>query len=391
MIVKRSWIGLVTLTAIITVGCASGAGTVTEESLGLRKTNLYTEASTTGDETKYGKLEAGKSQKIERAFENAPPMIPHDTEGMLPITIANNSCTGCHSPEVAADMKATPIPASHFASFRPKTGIGADGRITKEGKGVDNTSDFLTIAHKLDKLSASRFNCTQCHAPQSTGDLVVGNTFKPDFSKDGAKKSNLIDTINEGIDETKVKKVVAVTTVASAKMVTEESLGLRKTDLYTEADTTGDETKYGKLEAGKSQKFERAFENAPPMIPHDTEGMLPITITNNSCTGCHSPEVAADMKATPIPASHFASFRPKTGISANGKITKEGDEVDNTSDFKTIVRKLAQLSASRFNCTQCHAPQSTGDLVVGNTFSPDFSENGAKKSNLIDTINEGVK
>ncbi len=199
MRIKKSWVGLISLAAIIVAGCATGAGTVSEESLGLRKTNLYTETSTTGDATNYNKAEAGKSTKFERAFENAPPMIPHNTDGMLPIKIGNNACTGCHMPEVAADMKATPIPASHFASFRPKTAIAADGRITKEGKEVDNTSDFKTVTHKLDTLSSARFNCSQCHAPQSTQEPVVGNTFTPDFSKNGAKRSNLIDVINEGV------------------------------------------------------------------------------------------------------------------------------------------------------------------------------------------------
>jgi len=176
------------------------AGTITEESLGLRKTNLYTEESeTTGEATSYGKEMAGSSKLFERAFENAPPMIPHDVEGMLPIKIGNNACTGCHMPEVAPSIKATPIPPSHFASFRPATAIGKDGRITKEGKGVDNTSDLKTISHKLDKLSGSRFNCSLCHAPQSTQAPLVGNTFTPDFSVNGAKSSNLIDTINEGV------------------------------------------------------------------------------------------------------------------------------------------------------------------------------------------------
>jgi cytochrome c-type protein NapB len=174
---------------------------VSEESLGLRKTDLYSEASdTVGEATVYGKVPAGSSKRFDRAFENAPPMIPHDVEGMLPIKIGNNACTGCHLPEVAKSMNATPIPASHFASFRPTTAIGSDGRITKEGKGVSNTSDFKTVVHALEKLSSARFNCSQCHAPQSTQKPLVGNTFTPDFSSEGSmERSNLIDVINEGV------------------------------------------------------------------------------------------------------------------------------------------------------------------------------------------------
>ena len=200
MKLKKSWISLLSLVAIVSVGCASGGGTISEESLGLRKTNLYTEASeTVGEVATYGKAAAGTSKRFERAFENAPPMIPHDVEGMLPITISNNSCTGCHMPEVAPSMNATPIPASHFATFRPTTKIGANGAVMKEGKAVENTSDFKTVVHKLKGLSNARYNCSQCHAPQSTGAPLVANTFKPDFSLNGAKSSNLLDTINEGV------------------------------------------------------------------------------------------------------------------------------------------------------------------------------------------------
>ncbi len=200
MKIKKSLVGLLSLAAVVAVGCAAGAGTVSEESLGLRKTNLYTESETVGDSTKYSTAVAGTSTKIARAFENAPPMIPHDVEGMLPIKIGNNACTGCHMPEVAPSMNATPIPTSHFASFRPITTIGEKGEVIKEGKAVENTSDFKTVVHKLDKLSNARFNCSQCHAPQSTQAPLVENTFEADFrTKDGATKSNLLDILNDGV------------------------------------------------------------------------------------------------------------------------------------------------------------------------------------------------
>lgn len=173
---------------------------ISEESLGLRKTNLYTEAGTVADKTTYGTVAAGSSQRFERAFDNAPPMIPHDTEGMLPIERDNNACIGCHMPEVAGDVGATPLPKSHFTSFRPVTEIAADGSVVKEGKVVANTSDSFTTQHALDTLSNARFNCSQCHAPQSTGDLIVENNFRPDFQDESMKSgSKLLDTINVGV------------------------------------------------------------------------------------------------------------------------------------------------------------------------------------------------
>ena len=52
-----------------------------------------------------------------------------------------------------------------------------------------------------DTLVNARFNCSQCHAPQSDGQLV-DNTFSPEFtSKDGASKSSWNGSkLTEGLD-----------------------------------------------------------------------------------------------------------------------------------------------------------------------------------------------
>jgi cytochrome c-type protein NapB len=126
----RIALGIVAAIAILFAGCAT---TYTEESLGLRKTDLYTEgAETVGEKTNYSKVSAGSGQFINRAFENAPPMIPHDVKGMLPIKIGNNACLSCHTPEVAAAVNATPFPASHMTNYRPDTSIASDGQIVKD-------------------------------------------------------------------------------------------------------------------------------------------------------------------------------------------------------------------------------------------------------------------
>jgi cytochrome c-type protein NapB len=123
-------------------------------------------------------------------------MIPHSVEGLLPITAKNNSCTGCHMPEVAPAMKATPIPKSHFVNFRPKHNF--DGK--QFTKVIDNQKNEVAISKPSDKLSMARFNCSQCHAPQSSGDLAVENTFKPVFSaKDGATKSSWYEHMNDDL------------------------------------------------------------------------------------------------------------------------------------------------------------------------------------------------
>lgn len=158
-------------------------------------------------------------------------------------------------------------------------------------------------------------------------------------------------------------------------MISEESLGLRKVDLYSEDYAKPEKTSYSK-EAPMSGKFiNRAFQDAPPMIPHDVEGMLPIQINNNACVGCHMPEVASSMGATAIPESHFINFRPQHKYDGK-EFQKSIDNMKNETDIK----KMSDLAGARFNCSQCHAPQSEGQLVE-NTFTPEYtSEDGTKKS-----------
>ncbi len=179
--------------------------TVSEKALGLRKTALGDEADTTGVKADYSRPAPGQAKRFERAYKDAPPMIPHSVEGLLPITRENNQCLGCHLPEVAKSMGATPIPPTHFTNYRPTT-VMKDGKVLKEGKVVGtelkNTTDILLAkAKKMKTLYEGRFNCTQCHAPQAKVKTDVANTFKPDFGDDRFKAhSNLADAMNEGVE-----------------------------------------------------------------------------------------------------------------------------------------------------------------------------------------------
>ena len=160
--------------------------------------------------------------------------------------------------------------------------------------------------------------------------------------------------------------VVALNLCAASKSYKEEELGLRKVDLYSEQKVVGEQTNNTKAAAGESKVMDRAFENAPPMIPHDVEGMLDMTKDNNMCLTCHMPELAEAVKATPIPKSHFFDMRTN--------------------------KTLNELNQARFNCSACHAPQSANDPLVKNEFKADFrSKDGIAKSNLLDSLNEGVK
>lgn len=163
--------------AIILAGCnaPSVADNKPKDLGGFRSSDVMDENSVKLLEYQYSTDPAGSAKNIERAFENAPPMIPHDLEGLIPITKDMNMCVTCHMPDVAKDAGATPLPKSHFYSIR-------------------NNKDLA------DKLSDDRFNCTQCHAPQANVTVPFKNNFKPEFrTKDGAERSNLLDILNDGV------------------------------------------------------------------------------------------------------------------------------------------------------------------------------------------------
>lgn len=94
---------------------------------------------------------------------------------------------------------------------------------------------------------------------------------------------------------------------------------------------------------GLQQKIARTFSTQPPVIPHAVENFDEVTLEGNQCLSCHGPAKYQEKKAPKIGDSHFVN--PATG------------------------KKLADASAARHNCTQCHVPQ-TGDApLVDNSFA----------------------
>jgi len=96
------------MVVILAVACSLAAGSAfaqkkakSEEEIGIRHETLYDETKAMPAHGEYGKAEPGKSKLLGRAFENSPPLIPHDLTGMLPIVETNNACLNCHMPEQA--------------------------------------------------------------------------------------------------------------------------------------------------------------------------------------------------------------------------------------------------------------------------------------------------
>ncbi|EJK3601909.1 nitrate reductase cytochrome c-type subunit [Campylobacter jejuni] len=171
---KKKLVLLGSAAVVFFAACAMNSG-VSSEQIGLRKASLENENKVNLVEANFTTLQPGESTRFERSYENAPPLIPHAIEDLLPITKDNNMCLSCHDKAIAADASATPLPASHYYDFRHNKTTG-------------------------DMISDSRFNCTQCHVPQSDAKPLVGNSFKPEFKNEQLKsRSNLIDVINEGV------------------------------------------------------------------------------------------------------------------------------------------------------------------------------------------------
>lgn len=160
---------------------AKSDNSISQDSLGIVKSGLDDTNALSNKGYSYQGSEpmpGDTNKRIARAYDNAPPMIPHDISAFGEITAESNACIGCHMPEAAKAVGAIPVPKTHLTNLR--TGQDLKG-----------------------ELYEGRYNCTQCHAPQAKLDPVVNNRFKGAFrAKTGGEyKSNLSDTIREGVIE----------------------------------------------------------------------------------------------------------------------------------------------------------------------------------------------
>ncbi len=168
---------------------------------------------------------------------------------------------------------------------------------------------------------------------------------------------------------------------ANQKMIDETQLSYRNVPLTDEKDVAPPPVEFTKAAPGTAQRFQRSYENAPPMIPHSVEGLLPITKDNNACLGCHLPSVAKSVGATPISPTHFKDF-----FAANKEKLQKFDGASKIHQGKD------DIAPQRFNCSQCHAPQANVKPLVANKFKPEFRNPETKsKSTLLEQLNEGVQ
>jgi len=210
-IISKITLSLAVASGIFFAGCNNSAEpanakvvkpTKSEETIGYSgsSTSLNDDAAKGTPGAKYSSAQPGEAKRIKRAFQDAPPMIPHSVEGMLPITKNNNQCITCHVDSAPYDKSIPSVPVSHMTDFRPNVSYAL------ENKNTSSTKQAHVSIKKLKTLYPGRYNCSQCHAPQATNvKLITNNQFEPEYvSKDGAFKSSWDDTeFMKGIDTTK--------------------------------------------------------------------------------------------------------------------------------------------------------------------------------------------
>ena len=148
---RKAWTSAIALAVLGGLtALSSGAAEMRDDAMGLSKTSVFDVPSP--DAFVYGDKAPNKSGVLSRAYEGAPPQIPHSIDDFLPIKADDNSCLGCHDKPALMGKKikgmATAMPDSHYTK--------AEGKWTRNN---------------------SRYVCTLCHLPQANVKDLVGNSF----------------------------------------------------------------------------------------------------------------------------------------------------------------------------------------------------------------------
>jgi cytochrome c-type protein NapB len=192
---KKPWVYLIAFVMLLTAcDCNDkNADYIADEDIDMSDALIMGDESVLTDMPEYSKIRGGESEMIDRSFENAPPLIPHRVGGFLPIKVEDNKCLRCHMPEKAPEFKATPMPKTHFTSYRPAV-LEEDGKYRVDAKEGEVTEK------DLGHFNGAMFNCSQCHVPQAEVTVDIPNTFDPDYRQSSSKsQSNLKDKMGEGV------------------------------------------------------------------------------------------------------------------------------------------------------------------------------------------------
>jgi cytochrome c-type protein NapB len=97
----------------------------------------------------YSTSPPGETKRLDRPYNGAPPLVPHD---VLEFNMSRsaNDCLDCHleGVEIEEGHIATKVPPSHYLN-------------EYRGEG------------RKDQVTGIRYNCLQCHLPQASGEPPV--------------------------------------------------------------------------------------------------------------------------------------------------------------------------------------------------------------------------
>ena len=97
----------------------------------------------------FNTVDPGDSELRARPNAEFPPVIPHSVEDLGPISVSENPCLDCHNADVAEDMGAVAVPASHRMDLRNSPGVVGD------------------------TVTGARLVCTSCHVAQTGAESLV--------------------------------------------------------------------------------------------------------------------------------------------------------------------------------------------------------------------------
>ena len=138
----------------LALGCSTvGEVAILDDSLGLSPVSEFATPAPSAFE--YRDLDPKVSGILPRAWDDAPPQIPHRADKFLPVNAKLNKCLECHDDPgmIGRKVKGKPTPMSETHYL--KTG-----------------GDYA--------VSNKRYVCTLCHAPQAEVTVLMGNTFRGD-------------------------------------------------------------------------------------------------------------------------------------------------------------------------------------------------------------------
>lgn len=148
-----------------------------------------------------------------------------------------------------------------------------------------------------------------------------------------------------------MKKITMIMVLLTTLGFAAQTMAEPVTSLRGASDLDQDSTAAAAKQYNKdNEPIARDYVQQPPLIPHQINNYR-INLKSNKCMSCHSWANYRKQNATKISQTHFEDREEQV---------------------------LANVSARRYFCTQCHVPQVNAKPLVENNFQPVDSIAGNK-------------